>query len=133
MRNSIKKKNMNFQSVEALQQVVNVVNEDATALNDPKRTIRESAIPEVLAGAVGTDIGGTILFAELYDFGIILLDAPVITSTLAAGSGASAVVGGAVPPMATGVFVLVAPVAVLTAGEVGIGSGTFVSDLEGAV
>ncbi len=46
MRNSIKKKNMNFQSVEALQQVVNVVNEDATALDDPKRTIRVSAIPE---------------------------------------------------------------------------------------
>ena len=113
---------MNFQSVEALQQVVNVVNEDATALNDPKRTIRESAIPEVLAGAVGTDIGGTILFAELYDFGIILLDAPVITSTLAAGSGASAVVGGAVSPMVAGVFVLAAPVAVLAAGGVGIAS-----------
>lgn len=47
-----KKKNMNFQSVEALQSVVNVVNEAAAALNDKKRTIRESAIPEVLAGAL---------------------------------------------------------------------------------
>lgn len=43
-----KKKDMRFQSVEALQQVVNVVNEAAAALDDPKRTIRESAIPEVL-------------------------------------------------------------------------------------
>lgn len=82
---------------------------------------------------MGTDIGGTISFAELYDFGIIVLDAPVITSALAARYGASAVVGGVVPPMATGVFVLVAPVAVLTAGGGGIGSGTLVSDLEGAV
>lgn len=58
-----KKKNMKFQSVEALQQVVNVVNEAAAALDDPKRTIRESAIPEVLAGAVGGGIGGTISFS----------------------------------------------------------------------
>ena len=48
-----KKKDMIFQNVESLQQVVNVVNEASAALNDPKRTIRESAIPEVLAGALG--------------------------------------------------------------------------------
>lgn len=48
-----KKKNMVFQSVDSLQQVVNIVNEAAAALNDSKRTIRESAIPEVLAGALG--------------------------------------------------------------------------------
>lgn len=47
-----KKKNMKFQSVEALQQVVNVVNEAAAALDDPKRTIRESAIPEVLTSSL---------------------------------------------------------------------------------
>ena len=46
-----KKKDMVFQSVESLQQVVNVVNEAAAAVNDKSRTIRESAIPEVLAGA----------------------------------------------------------------------------------
>ena len=34
-----KKKDMNFQSVEALQQVVNVVNEAACAVNDKSRTI----------------------------------------------------------------------------------------------
>lgn len=38
---------MNFQSVDSLQSVVNVVNEAAAALNDKKRTIKESAIPEV--------------------------------------------------------------------------------------
>ena len=46
----VKKKDMNFQSVDSLQQVVNVVNEAGFALNDKSRTIRESAIPEVLAG-----------------------------------------------------------------------------------
>ena len=51
-----KKKDMRFQSVEALQQVVNVVNEAAAALDDPKRTIRESAIPEVLAGALAREL-----------------------------------------------------------------------------
>ena len=43
-----RKKDMNFQSVESMQSVVNVVNEAAAALNDKRRTIRESAIPEVL-------------------------------------------------------------------------------------
>ena len=118
-----KKKNMKFQSVEALQQVVNVVNEAAAALDDPKRTIRESAIPEVLTGAAGAGIGGAISFAALYGLGTVGLSAPGITSALAAaGAGASAVVGGAVSPMVAGVFVLAAPVAVLAAGGVGIAS-----------
>lgn len=56
-----KKKDMIFQSGESLQQVVNVVNEAAVALNDKKRTIRESSIPEVLAGALGAGIGGSAL------------------------------------------------------------------------
>ena len=51
-----KKKEMVFQSVDSLQQVVNVVNEAAAALNDSKRTIKESAIPEALAGALGAGI-----------------------------------------------------------------------------
>ena len=46
-----KKKDMNFQSVESMQSVVNVVNEAAVALNDKNRTIKESTIPEVLACA----------------------------------------------------------------------------------
>lgn len=108
-----KKKNMNFQSVEALQSVVNVVNEAAAALNDKKRTIRESAIPEVLAGALGAGIGGVGSFAALYGLGSVVgLSATGITSGLAA---AGSIVGGG---MVAGVFVLAAPVAVL--GGVGV-------------
>ena len=111
-----KKKDMNFQSVEALQQVVNVVNEAACAVNDKSRTIRESAIPEVLAGALGAGIGGVGSFAALYGLGMVGLSAAGITSGLAA---AGAVVGGG---MVAGVFVLAAPVAALAAGGVGIAS-----------
>lgn len=109
-----KKKDMNFQSVEALQSVVNVVNEAAAALNDKKRTIRESAIPEVLAGALGAGIGGVGSFAALYGLGSVVgLSAAGITSGLAA---AGSIVGGG---MVAGVFVLAAPVAML--GGVGVG------------
>lgn len=103
-----KKKNMNFQSVESLQSIVNVVNEAAAAVNDKKRTIRESAIPEVLAGALGAGIGGVGSFAALYGLGSVVgLSAAGITSGLAAAGG---IVGGG---MVAGVFVLAAPVAVL--------------------
>ena len=109
-----KKKNMNFQSVESLQSVVNVVNEAAVAVDDKKRTIRESAIPEVLAGALGAGIGGVGSFAALYGLGSVVgLSAAGITSGLAAAGG---IVGGG---MAAGVFVLAAPVAGL--GGVGVG------------
>lgn len=111
-----KKKNMVFQSVDSLQQVVNVVNEAAAALNDSKRTIRESAIPEVLAGTLGAGLGGVGSFAALYGLGVAGLSAAGITSGLAA---AGAVVGGG---MVAGVFVLAAPVAALAAGGVGIAS-----------
>lgn len=118
-----KKKNMNFQSVEALQQVVNVINEAAAALGDPKRTIRESAIPEVLAGAVGAGVGGTISFAALYGLGRVGLSGSAIMSGLAAaGKLVSVAVGGAVSASVAGVFVLAAPVAGLAAGGVGIAS-----------
>lgn len=110
-----KKKDMKFQSVEALQNVVNVINEASEALKDKSRTIRESAIPEVLAGALGAGIGGIASFAALYGLGkIVGLSAAGITSGLAA---AGAVVGGG---MVAGVFVLAAPVALLAAGGVGI-------------
>lgn len=111
-----KKKDMNFQSVESLQQVVNVVNEAAVALNDKSRTIRESAIPEVLSGALGAGIGGIGSFAALYGLGTVGLSAAGITSGLAA---AGSIVGGG---MVAGVFVLAAPVALLAAGGVGVAS-----------
>lgn len=111
-----KKKEMNFQSVESMQSVVNVVNEAAAALNDKSRTIRESAIPEVLAGALGAGIGGVASFAALYGLGLVGLSAAGITSGLAT---AGAIVGGG---MVAGVFVLAAPVAGLAAAGVGVAS-----------
>ena len=111
-----RKKDMNFQSVESMQSVVNVVNEAAAALNDKRRTIRESAIPEVLAGALGAGIGGVGSFAALYGLGVVGLSAAGITSRLAT---AGTIVGGG---MAAGVFVLAAPVAILAATSVGVAS-----------
>ena len=111
-----RKKDMNFQSVESMQSVVNVVNEAAAALNDKRRTIRESAIPEVLAGALGAGIGGVGSFAALYGLGVVGLSAAGITSSLAT---AGTIVGGG---MTAGVFVLAAPVAILAATSVGVAS-----------
>lgn len=109
-----KKKDMVFQSVDSLQQVVNVLNEAAVAVNDKTRTIRHSAIPEVLTGALGAGIGGVGSFLALYGLGTVGLSAAGITSGLAA---AGAIVGGG---MVAGVFVLAAPVAALAAGGVGV-------------
>lgn len=109
-----KKKDMVFQSVESLQQVVNVVNEAAAAVNDKSRTIRESTIPEVLTGALGAGMGGVGSFAALYGLGTVGLSALGITSGLAV---AGSVVGGG---MVAGVFVLAAPIAALAAGGVGL-------------
>ena len=111
-----KKKDMRFQSVDSLQQVVNVVNEAAAALGDKSRTIRESAIPEVLAGALGAGIGGAGSFAALYGLGTVGLSAAGITSGLAT---AGTVIGGG---MVAGVFVLALPAAALAAGGVGVAS-----------
>ena len=111
--NQNKKKKQNFQNVESLQHVVNVVNEAAAAVNDKNRTIRESAIPEVLGGALGAGIGGVGSFAALYGLGTVGLSAAGLSSGLAT---AGAIVGGG---MAAGVFVLAAPVAL--AGCVGVG------------
>jgi hypothetical protein len=104
----------NFKSLDALQSVVNVVNEAGEAVKDKSRTIANSAIPDVLAGALGAGIGGVASFAALYGLGVVGLSAAGITSGLAA---AGAVVGGG---MVAGVFVLAAPVAVLAAGGVGV-------------
>lgn len=84
-------KELVFQSVESLQQVVNVINEAAAALNDKTRTIRESPIPEGLAGALGAGIGGLGSFAALYGLGTVGLSAVGITSGLAT---IGSVVGG---------------------------------------
>ena len=105
-----------FNSVDSLQPVVNLINEASVAVKDPFRTIRESAIPEVLAGALGAGIGGAGSFAALYGLGYVGLSAAGITSGLAT---AGTIVGGG---MVAGVFVLAAPVALLAAGGVGLAS-----------
>ena len=115
------KKEMRFQSVESLQSVVNVVNEAAMALNDKNRTIRESAIPEAVGGALGAGVGGVGSFAALYGLGTVGLSAPGIMSGLATAGGAvSTALGGAVSASVAGIFVLAAPVAVGAAAGVGI-------------
>lgn len=111
-----KKRDMNFQSVDSMQSVVNVVNEAATALNNKNRTIKGSAIPEVLVGALGAGIGGVGSFAALYGLGTVGLSAAGITSGLAT---AGAIVGGG---MVAGMFVLAAPIAGLAAAGVGVAS-----------
>lgn len=112
-----KKKDMIFQSIESLKPIENVINEAAAAVNDKSRTIKDSAIPEVIAGAIGAVGGGAISFAALYGLGSVVgLSAAGVTSGLAA---AGALVGGG---MVAGVFVLAAPVAVLSAAGVGIAS-----------
>ncbi len=105
---------MIFQSVNSLQPIVNVINEAAAALNDTTRTIKESSIPEVLAGALGAGIGGVGSFAALYGLGVVGLSAAGITSGLAT---AGALIGGG---MVSGIFVLAAPMVALAAGGVGI-------------
>ena len=112
-----KKKDMNFQNQESLKSVQKILDEAGAALNDKKRTIRNSPISEVLAGAAGVGAGGAISFAALYFGGSVVgLSAAGITSGLAAAG--ALVVGG----MAAGGAVLAAPVAVLGAAGVGITS-----------
>ena len=107
---------MVFKNVESLQQVINVINEAATASNDKKRTIAESSIPEILTGALGAGIGGVGSFIALYGLGITGLSAAGITSGLAV---AGSIIGGG---MVSGIFVLATPAVILAAGGVGVAS-----------
>ncbi len=112
-----KKKDEVFKNFESLQPVIDVLNEAAAALNDETRTIKDSPISEVLAGALGAGIGGVVSFAALYGSGSVVgLSAAGITSGLAA---AGSIIGGG---MVAGIFVLAAPVAGLAALGVGIAS-----------
>lgn len=111
-----KKREKNFASLESLQPVVNVVNDAAMALSDKNRTIKESSIPEVVAGALGAGVGGVGSFMALYGLGTVGLSAAGITSGLAA---AGSIVGGG---MAAGIFVLAAPVALAAGAGVALAS-----------
>lgn len=103
-----KKKDMRFQSQDALKTVQAVINDADLALNDKSRKIKDSPISEAVAGAVGVGVGAGVGFAALYLGGTVVgLSAAGITSGLAA---AGALIGGG---MAAGVAVLAAPAVVL--------------------
>lgn len=81
----MKKSEMNFKDLQSLDSVRRVINEANAALNDSSRTIANSAIPEVLTGALGAGAGGAIGLAALYAGGSVVgLSAAGITSGLAA-------------------------------------------------
>lgn len=119
------RKYLNYKSLDSLEPIVKIVNEANEAISNPNRIIANSAVPEVLFGALGMGAGSALSFTALYTLGTVGLSAAGITSGLAAaGGGASLAVsaaGLAVSPMVAGVFVLAAPVAVLT------GTGVFVA------
>ena len=110
------KKGVIYKNIESLQPIVSIVNEASNAINDKARTIKESAIPEVLTGALGAGIGSVVSFTALYGLGTVGLSAVGITSGLAT---AGSIIGGG---MVAGMFVLAAPIAGLAAGGVGIAS-----------
>lgn len=110
----MKKNNLNFKNMESLHPVVAVINDAAYALDDKKRTQKESAIPDVVFGGLGAGVGGAISFTALYGLGTVGLSGAGIMSGLAAAGG---IVGAGA---AAGIFVLAAPVAVLAGTSVAI-------------
>lgn len=111
------KKQINFKSFDSLLPLEKVLNESSIAVKDKKRIIVNSSMPEVLGAVLGAGTGGVGSFMMLYTIGTVGLGAAGITSGLAgAGALASTVVGGAISPMVAGVFVLAAPVAILSVG-----------------
>ncbi len=112
----LKKKDMNFQTMESLKPVEQVIEDANTALNDKSRKIKDSPLGETIAGVLGTGTGAGIGFAGLYFGGITGLSAAGITSGLAAAGG---IVGGG---MAAGLVVLAAPAVVLGGAGIGMAS-----------
>ena len=111
------KKDMKFQSQDALKTVQSVIDEADKALNDKSRKMTDSPIGEALAGAVGVGTGAAIGFAKLYLGGkVVGLSAAGITSGLAA---AGSMIGGG---MVAGIAVLAAPAVVL--GGIGMGAAS---------
>ena len=117
----------NFRSLDSLQNVERVINEASSALESKTNTIVNSAIPEVLAGALGVGIGGAGSFAALFYGGSVIgLSAAGITSGLAA---AGSIIGGG---MVAGIAVLAAPAVVLGAGGVGLAAAVKAKKLKEA-
>lgn len=111
------KKEMKFQSQDALKTVQAVIDDADAALKDKSRRMEDSPIGEALAGAVGVGVGAGIGFAGLYLGGSVIgLSAPGIASGLAAAGG---LIGGG---MAAGIAVLAAPAVILGGAGIGIAS-----------
>lgn len=66
------KKDMRFQSQDALNAVQSVIEDADLALHDKSRKMKDSPIGEALAGAVGVGLGAGIGFAGLYLGGLSL-------------------------------------------------------------
>lgn len=111
------KKDMKFQSQDALKTVQSVIDDADKALHDKSRKMKDSPIGEAVAGAVGVGVGASIGFAGLYLGGSVVgLSAAGIASGLATAGG---LIGGG---MAAGIAVLAAPAVVLGGAGVGIAS-----------
>lgn len=112
-----KKKDMKFQSQDALKTVQSVIDDADKALKDKSRKMKNSPIGEALAGAFGVGLGAGIGFAGLYLGGSVVgLSGPGIMAGLAAAG--HLVGGGAV----VGIGVLAAPAVILGGAGVGIAS-----------
>jgi len=116
-----KKKEMRFQSQDALKTVQSVIDDADLALHDKSRRMSDSPLGETVAGAVGVGLGAGIGFAGLYLGGSMTgLSAAGITSGLAAAGG---LIGGG---MVAGIAVLAAPAVVL--GGVGVGVASHIKN-----
>lgn len=88
------KKNMNYQSLDALKTVEPIINKAAEAVKDPTKITVESAAPGIVGIVGGGTIGGIIVKGLIYDFGTVGLSAPGITSGFKAlGFGRSIMTG----------------------------------------
>ena len=114
------KKDMKFQSQDALKTVQAVIDDADEALNDKSRTMKDSPIGEALAGAVGVGVGAGVGFAGLYLGGTVGLSASGITSGLAA---AGSLIGGG---MVAGIAVLAAPAVIL--GGTGVAAASHIKN-----
>lgn len=116
-----RKKDMKFQSHDALKTVQAVIDDADAALNDKSRRMADSPIGEVVAGAAGVAVGAGVGFFGLYFGGAVSgLSAAGITSGLASAGG---LIGGG---MAAGIAVLAAPAVIL--GGVGVGVASHIKN-----
>lgn len=110
------KKDMKFQSQDALNYVQSVIDDADLALHDKSRRMENSPIGEAVAGAVGVGVGAGVGYAGLYLGGSVGLSAAGITSGLKAAGG---LIGGG---MVAGIAVLAAPAVVLGGAGLSIAS-----------